>query len=90
MTCHPAQLESRPVVHLRESFSESHVMEKVVPRIPVTCEVDGKTHRGTYWVAGKILTVSTGMGGKSKQVGSDSPQALAQQLLQQLAKEGKA
>lgn len=65
-------------------------MEKVVPRIPVTCEVDGKTYRGTYWVAGHILTVATGMGGKSKQVGSTVPQALAVQLLQQLAQEGKA
>jgi hypothetical protein len=90
VTGHPAQLESRPVVHLRESFSESHVMENVVPRIPVTCEVDGKTHRGIYWVAGKILTVSTGMGGKSKQVGSTLPQTLAGQLLQQLAREGNA
>jgi len=65
-------------------------MEKVVPRIPVTCEVDGKTYRGTYWVAGHILTVATGMGGKSKQVGSTVPQALAQLLLQELVKEGKA
>ena len=65
-------------------------MEKVVPRIPVTCEVDGKTYRGTYWVAGHILTVATGMGGKSKQVGTAMPQARAEQLLQQLAREGKA
>ncbi len=65
-------------------------MEKVVPRIPVTCEFGGKTYRGTYWVAGKILTVSTGRGGKSKQVGSTAPHALAEQLLQQLAQEGKA
>ena len=26
------------------------------PRHPITCESDGKTHKGTYWVAGKILT----------------------------------
>jgi hypothetical protein len=30
------------------------------------------------------------MGGKSKQVGSTMPQTLAEQLLQQLAREGKA
>ncbi len=53
-------------------------------------EIDGKAHRGTYWIAGKILTVSTGMGGKSKQVGSTSAEILAKQLLQELAKEGKA
>jgi hypothetical protein len=65
-------------------------MEKGVPRIPITCEVDGKTYRGTYWVAGHILTVATGMGGKSERVGSSVPQALAEQLLLQLAQEGKA
>ena len=65
-------------------------MEMNVPRNPVTCEIDGKTYRGTYWVAGKILTVSTGMGGKSKQVGAMPASVLAMQLLSHLAKEGKA
>lgn len=65
-------------------------MEKTPSRNPVTCEFGGKTYRGTYWVAGHILTVSTGMGGKSKQVGTTVPQALAEQLLRQLAQEGKA
>jgi hypothetical protein len=65
-------------------------MDNNLPRHPVTTEIDGETHRGTYWVAGKILTVSTGMGGKSRQVGSTPAEALAKQLLQELAKEGKA
>ncbi len=65
-------------------------MDKNPPRTSVTCEIDGKTYRGTYWVAGKILTVSTGMGGKSTQVGSTPPEILAEQLLRKLAKEGKA
>ena len=65
-------------------------MEKTPPRNPVTCEVDGKTYRGTYWIAGKILTVSTGMGGKSRQVGTTPAEDLAKELLQELAKEGKA
>ncbi|MFH1869369.1 MAG: hypothetical protein ABIK82_11195 [Pseudomonadota bacterium] len=60
------------------------------PRHPVTCEIDGKTYQGTYWVAGKILTVATGLGGKSKQVGSTHPEALAKQLLGELAKADKA
>ena len=60
------------------------------PRNPITCEIDGKTYRGTYWVAGKILTVSTGLGGKSKQVGSTPPETLAEQLLLRLAQDGKA
>ena len=45
-------------------------MDQTQPRHPVTCEIDGKTFKGTYWIAGKILTVSTGMGGKSRQVGT--------------------
>ncbi len=59
-------------------------------RHPITCEIDGVTHKGTYWVAGKILTVSTGGGGKSKQVGTTEPEALAKQLLLDLVKAGKA
>ena len=53
-------------------------------------EVDGKTHKGTYWVAGKILTVANGLGGKNKQVGTMEPEALAKQLLLELVKAGKA
>ena len=44
----------------------------------------------TYWIAGKILTVATGGGGKSKQVGTIEPQELAMQLLLELVKTGKA
>ncbi len=40
-----------------------------LPRYPITCEIEGKTHTGTYWVAGKILTVSTGLGGGQEQTG---------------------
>lgn len=65
-------------------------MDKSPQRYPVSCEIDGKPHRGTYWVAGKILTVSTGMGGKSTQVGGMPAETLAKQLLQELVKEGKA
>ena len=65
-------------------------MEQTPPRYPVTCEIDGKTYKGNYRVAGKILTITTGKGGKSRQVGSTPAEALAKELLQQLAKEGKA
>ena len=64
--------------------------DKYPQRHPVACEIDGKEYRGTYWVAGKILTVATGMGGKSRQVGSLIPEALARQLLGLMAMEGKA
>jgi hypothetical protein len=63
---------------------------KPLPRYTITCETDGKTHKGTYWVAGRILAVSTGLGGKSKQVGTTEPEALAEQLLLELVKAGKA
>jgi hypothetical protein len=65
-------------------------MDNTPLRKPVSCEIDGKAHRGTYWVAGKILVVATGLGSKSRQVGSKPADALAAQLLQQLAREGKA
>ena len=59
-------------------------------RHPITCELEGKAYRGKYWIAGKILTVATGLGGKSRQVGSVEPEALAKHLLAELAKAGKA
>jgi len=65
-------------------------MDQPPKRHPVACEIDGKKYKGTYWIAGKILTVATGMGGKSTQVGSTPAEALAKRLLQDLAKEGKA
>jgi len=59
-------------------------------RHPLTCEIDGKTFKGNYWIAGKILVVSTAKGGKSTQLGTMSPESLAGQLLRTLAKEGNA
>jgi hypothetical protein len=56
----------------------------------INCVVDGQTFEGNYWIAGKILVVSTAKGGASTQVGLHQPQALAENLLQQLAREGKA
>ena len=35
---------------------------KPLPRYTITCETDGETHKGTYWVAARILAVSTGLG----------------------------
>jgi hypothetical protein len=65
-------------------------MDRYPPRHPVNCEFDGKTYQGTYWIAGKILVVSAGKGSKSRQVGGTPPEALTEQLLQELAKQGKA
>lgn len=59
-------------------------------RHPITCEFDGETHKATYWVAGKILTVATRRGGNSKKVGTMEPEVLARQLLLELVKAGKA
>jgi hypothetical protein len=59
-------------------------------RSRISCEVDGNTFEGNYWVAGKILVVSTAKGGTSTQLGPWSPESLAEQLLRKLAIEGKA
>lgn len=56
----------------------------------VTCEVDGKSYEGNYWVAGKILVVSTAKGGDSHQLSHHEPEQLAAQLLRKLVGEGKA
>lgn len=61
-----------------------------IPRLPVTCDVDGRSYRGSYWIAGKILTVATPRGGHSRQVGSMPHEALARSLLEDLARKGKA
>ena len=66
------------------------MMDQPPKRHPVACEIDGKKYKGTYWIAGKILTVSTGKGGKSRQVGSTPAEDLAAELLEHLAREGKA
>lgn len=74
---------------IRHIVHNSFMDRKPLPRYPVTCEFDGETHKATYWVAGKILTVATGKGGKSKQVGTMEPEVLARQLLLELVKAGK-
>ena len=58
-------------------------------RHPVTVEIDGNTYKGNYWIAGKIMTVSTSRGGKSRQVGAVPPMVLAEQLLSDLVSMGK-
>lgn len=65
-------------------------MQTAPTRFPIACEVEGKAYRGKYWIAGKIMTVSTGLGGKSRQIGSVNPEDLAKRLLGELAKVGKA
>jgi len=65
-------------------------MKLHIKRHPITCQVESKTYAGTYWVAGKILTVATGKGSKSRQVGAIAEEVLAKELLQFLAQEGKA
>jgi hypothetical protein len=77
-------LRFQHIVH--NSFMDT----KPATRHPITCEFGGETHKATYWVAGKILTVATGRGGKSKQVGTMEPEVLARQLLLELVKAGKA
>lgn len=56
----------------------------------INCEVDGKVYAGNFWVAGKILVVSTSRGGASTQLGDRQPEELALKLLRKLVGEGKA
>ena len=56
----------------------------------ISIDVDGQTFSGNYWIAGKILVVSTAKGGASHQLGTSDPEALAKKLLRQLATGGKA
>jgi hypothetical protein len=60
------------------------------PHHPITCEFEGKTYKGTYWVAGRILTVATGGRGKSRQVGTMKAEELAMLLLLELVRAGRA
>ena len=57
------------------------MMDQSPPRHPITIKIEGKKYKGTYWIAGKILTVSTGKGGKCRQVGSRPAEDLAAELL---------
>lgn len=59
-------------------------------RFPVTCDVDRVTYHGNYWVAGKILVISTARGGTSTQLAARNPERLAISLLKKLARGGKA
>lgn len=56
----------------------------------VAIEVSGKTYTASYAVTKKIITVSTGLGSKSTQLGSLPPEHLARILLRELIQEGKA
>lgn len=56
----------------------------------ISIDVDGQTYSGNYWIAGKILVVSTAKGGASHQLGSGAPEAQAERMLRKLAGEGKA
>jgi hypothetical protein len=56
----------------------------------ITCEVEGQTFGGNYWIAGKILVVSTAKGGASHQLGGGAPEAMAERMLRKLAGEGRA
>lgn len=72
-----------------EAEGYPEVVEKQIRR-RVSCVLDGKTYEGNYWVAGKILVVSTAKGGTSTQLSGRQPEALAAELLLKLARENKA
>lgn len=59
-------------------------------RYRISSEIDGKSYEGNYWVAGKLLVVSTAKGGASARLDHRVPKALAEEMLRKLATEGKA
>ena len=62
----------------------SGAMHRRYERHPVSCEIDGETFSGQYWVAGMILVVSTATGGTSRQLANRQPDDLAKSLLRDL------
>jgi hypothetical protein len=64
--------------------------KRTPPSIPVLIELKGETYHGTYTVVGGMITVSTGFGSKTTQVGGTPVEALAMLLLSELVNEDKA
>lgn len=56
-------------------------MDQRYERYPVSCEIDGDVFNGKYWIAGRILVVSTAVGGTSRQLANQQPEDLAKVLL---------
>ena len=65
------------------------LMNQEPQRHQISIESDGETHKGTYWVAGKIITVTNSVGSKSHQVGRMTEKYQAEQMLIAIVKEGK-
>lgn len=65
-------------------------MDDKPPRYPVSCEYEGRILRGTWWIAGRIMTVATGQGGRSALVAPMPAEEQAKALLRELARSGKA
>ena len=57
---------------------------------PTSVVINGKTYTGTYIVAAKMITVTTGTSSKTAQVVAGSVVFLARKLLGELVREGKA
>jgi hypothetical protein len=65
--------------------------EKVMAGQQVEVEIDGRKYTGWYEVsAQRVLTVTTSNGRKSTQLGGSTQLGLAQMLLRELVREGKA
>ena len=56
----------------------------------VHVDVDGKSYNGSYTVQGRIVTVSDGLRERSRQLGGIAAEALAMNLLREMARENAA
>ncbi len=52
----------------------------------VSVEIEGKIHAGRYIVERKVVTVTSGFGQKSTQLGGSNPEDIARLLLSELVR----
>lgn len=57
-------------------------------RHDIECEVDGKVHRGTYYVEDGLVKVDGGNGSRSTWAGG-RPESMAKRLLAEIVREGR-
>ena len=60
------------------------------PPQEVSVEVDGKTYTGSYTISSKVVTVSTGYGSASTQVGGSTANNVARMLLSEIVRGAKS
>ena len=63
--------------------------ERIPRTIPVSIELGGQTYEGTYFVSQDMITVSSGWGTRTTQLGGTPPYELARMLLAEIVHQKK-